>query len=79
MQGGKPYLRIRGMIASRRVNMVRHPRGSYIVIPITGSGVATPGSKKVGTKCRNPSYERFLGGYSSPVMRPAEHLMALRA
>ena len=30
------------MIASRSVNMVRHPRGSYIVIPIAVSGVATP-------------------------------------
>ena len=28
--------------ASRSVNMVRHPRGSYIVIPIAVSGVATP-------------------------------------
>ena len=30
------------MIASRSVNMVRHPQGSYIVIPIAVSGVATP-------------------------------------
>ena len=32
-------------IASRGVNMVRHPRGSYIVIPIAVSGVATPENK----------------------------------
>ena len=30
------------MIASRSVNMVRHPRGSYIVTPIAVSGVVTP-------------------------------------
>ena len=40
-----PKLRARRMIASRSVNMVRHPRGSYIVIPITVSGVATPENK----------------------------------
>ena len=47
------------------VNMVRHPRGSYIVIPIAVSGVVTPKNKvthwrslalssvnkKVGTRC----------------------------
>ena len=60
------------MIASRGVNMVRHPRGSYIAIPIVVSGVATPEnkcnsmalssiSKKVGTRCRSPSYEREPG------------------
>ena len=36
-------------------------------------------SKKVGTKCRSPSYERFLEGCSSPFMRLAERLTALRA
>ena len=45
VRGGEPYLRTRGMIASRSVNMVRHPRGSYIVIPIAVSGVATPENK----------------------------------
>ena len=35
VRGGEPLLRTRGMIASRSVNMVRHPRVSYIVIPIT--------------------------------------------
>ena len=29
--------------------------------------------------CRSPSYEQFLEGYSSPFMRLAEHLTALRA
>ena len=35
------------MVASRSVNMVRHPRGSYIVltIPIAVSGVDTPENK----------------------------------
>ena len=41
VRGGEPYLRPRGTIAARSVNMVRHPRGSYIVIPIAVSGVAT--------------------------------------
>ena len=36
-------------------------------------------SKKVGTKCRSPSYERFLEGCSSAFMQLAEHLAALRA
>ena len=30
VRGGEPYLHTRGMIASHSVNMVRHPRGSYI-------------------------------------------------
>ena len=36
-------------------------------------------SKNVGTRRRSPSYERFLEGWSSPFMRFAEHLTALRA
>ena len=36
-------------------------------------------SKKVGTRCRSPSYERSLERCSSPFMRLAEHLTALRA
>ena len=90
VRGGEPQLRTRGMIASRSLNMVRHPRGSYIVIPTAVSGVATPKkehnslalstiSKKVGTRCRSPPYERFLEGCSAPFMRLAEHLTALRA
>ena len=74
VRGGEPELRIRGMIASRSVNIVRHPRGNYI-IPIAVSGVAAPEkkvtrwslssiSKKVGIRCRSPSYERFLEGCS---------------
>ena len=34
-------------------------------------------NKKVGTRCRSPSDERFLEGCSSPFMRLAEHLTAL--
>ena len=33
------------MIASCGMNTVRHPRGSYSVIPIAVSGVATPENK----------------------------------
>ena len=51
MRGGEPLLRTRGMIASRSVNMVRHPRGSYIVILIAVSGVATPKNKVTHWRC----------------------------
>ena len=43
--GEELYLRPRGMITSRSVNMVRHSRGNSTVIPIAVSGVATPESK----------------------------------
>ena len=46
VRGGEPLFRTRGMIAPRSVNMVRHPRGCYIVIPIAVSGVATPENEK---------------------------------
>ena len=36
-------------------------------------------SEKVGTRCRSPSYERFLEGCSSSFLRLAEHLTVLRA
>ena len=76
------------MIASRDVDMVRSPRGSHIVIPgfwsshtrkQSNSLALSSVSKKVGTRCRSPSYERFLEGWSSPFMRLAEHRTALRA
>ena len=35
--------------------------------------------KKVRTRCRCPPHMWFLAGYSSPFMRLAEHLRALRA
>ena len=58
--------RVRGMIASSSVNMVRDRRGSYIVMTIAVSGVATLENKethwslssismKVGTRCRSSS------------------------
>ena len=74
MRGGEPLLRRRGMIASRSVNVVRHPRGSYIrVTPILSlecphqktkynSLALSPISKKVGTRCRSSSYERWVLG-----------------
>ena len=83
--------RTRGMLASISVNMVRHPRGSYTVMPTAVCGEATPEnkvthwslpsiSKKVGTSpSLSPSYERFLEGCRSPFMRHAEHLTAIRA
>ena len=82
--------RVRGMIASSSVNMVRDRRGSYIVMTIAVSGVATLENKethwslssismKVGTRCRSSSFERFSEGCSSPFTRLAEHLMALHA
>ena len=34
VRGGEPRLRTRGMVASRSVKRVRHPRGSHIVNPL---------------------------------------------
>ena len=51
VRGGEPKSRTRRMIASRRVNMVSHPRGSCIVIPIAVSGVATPENKVTHWRC----------------------------
>ena len=48
---GEPYVRTRGMIASRRVNKVKHPRDSCILIPIAVSGVATPENKVTHWRC----------------------------
>ena len=85
---GEHQLLTRGMIASRSVNMIRQPRGSYYTHCCLWSGHTKKQSnslalssinKKVGTRCRSPSYERFLKGCSSPFMRLAEHLTALRA
>ena len=48
------------MIVSRSsVNTVMHPRGSYIVIPIAVSGVATPENKVTHWRCH--SYARKVG------------------
>ena len=77
------------MIASRRVNMIRHPRGSYIIEPIhcylwgghtrteSNSLARSSTSKSVGTRRRSPPYERVSAGCSSLFMRLAEHLTAL--
>ena len=51
VQGGEPYFRTQGMIASRIVNVVRDPRGSYLEIPIAVSGVATPENKVTHWRC----------------------------
>ena len=64
--------------------MVRRPRGSYIVTSFAVSGVATQKNKLVGAvihkqESRHKAYERFLEGCSSPFVRLAEHLTALRA
>ena len=39
VRGGQHKLRTRGIIASRSVNMVRHPRGSYTVMHVAVSRV----------------------------------------
>ena len=52
VRGGEPELHPRGMIASRSVNMVRHPRGSYVGIPIAVSGVVTPENKVTHWRCQ---------------------------
>ena len=48
VRGGEPLVRTRGMISSRSVNMVTHPRGSYMVIPIAVSGMARSENKVTG-------------------------------
>ena len=77
------------MIASRNRNMVRRPRGSFIVVtPIAVSGVATPENKETHWRCHpqcnknghtvpNFVLQRNLEGCSSPFMRFADHLTAL--
>ena len=49
--GGEPQICTRGMLASRSVNMVRHPQGSYIALPLAVSGVATPENKVTPWSC----------------------------
>ena len=49
--GWRTLTRTRGIIASRSVNMVRHPRGNYIVMPIAVSGVVTPEHKVTHWRC----------------------------
>ena len=51
VQGGERLLCTRGMIASHGVNMVRHLRGSYIVLPVAVSGVATSENKVTHWRC----------------------------
>ena len=51
VRGGEPQLRTKGIIASRSVDVVRYPRGSYIVIPIVVFGVATPENKVTHWRC----------------------------
>ena len=49
------------MIASRRVDMVRHPRGSYSVIPIAASGVGTPENKVNHWRCHPQARKQAHG------------------
>ena len=68
-----------------------NPRGNLpSLIPTVASGVTAPEnksslsalssiSKRAGARCRSPSYERFLEGCRSPLMRLAERVTALRA
>ena len=51
VRGGERYPRTRGMVASRSVNMIWHPRGSYIVVSIAVSGVATPENIAAHLRC----------------------------
>ena len=64
------------MIASRSVYMARHPRGSYILYPFLSLEVVTAENKSIqwtlSCICRKIEC-------SSPFMRLAQHLTALRA
>ena len=48
---------LEGMVVSRSVCMVRHPRGSYIAYPLLPRGVATPENKSshstLSSTCNN--------------------------
>ena len=72
------YLRI----IKSSVNVVRHSRGSYIVLPLLSLEVVIPEIKLTRWRCHplaSPPHKRFLIGCSSPFMRLAEHLTAPRA
>ena len=51
VRGGEPQLRTRGMILSRSVYIVRHPRASCIVYPLLCLEVATPEKKQSIGRC----------------------------
>ena len=64
------------------VFMVRHTRGSCMLLPVLSVEVAIPEMKSTHESCHpysSPPHKRFLVGCSSPFMRLAEHLTALRA
>ena len=46
------------MVASRSVNTIRHPRDSYIVIPVAVSGVATPENEVTHWRCHRKQGSR---------------------
>ena len=88
VRGEEPFLCTRVTIAPRSVCMGRHPSGSYIVNP----AIAVFGSVYTGKQINSsdavsrvihmqesPPHKRFLVGCSSPFMRLAQHLTALRA
>ena len=70
------------MIVSRSVYMVMHPRGSYIVYPLLSLEWRHQKINQISRRCHpyaSPLHKRFLVGCSSPFMRLAKHLTALRA
>ena len=77
------------MVALRSVNMARHRRGSYILVPILASGVTTPEIKRlIGVVIQKqegwhkvPKYvlRTVLEGRSSPFILLADYRQELRA
>ena len=85
VRDGEPHLRARGMVASTRcVCSERHSRGSHMVHPLLPLEVTTPENKSIrSTQSSNmqesPPQKRLLVMCSSPFMRLAQHITALRA
>ena len=85
--GGESQLRTKAIIVSTSVHLVRHPRGSHRVYPLLYLNVATPENRSINSTLssmyvqESPPHKRFLliVGCSSPFMRLAQHLAALRA
>ena len=77
-------------VVSRSVYMVRHSQGSYMVCPLLSLEVATPENNNFFLSCHPYARKNaksaevylasgFLVNCSSPLLRLAEHLTALRA
>ena len=91
VRGGQPCVRARGMVVSRSVEMIMHPRGSCIVYSLLCLDTVThhktneviqsyhPCASKYAEGAEVRLANGFLVGCSPRFMRLAERLVALRA